>query len=196
NSDPKPVDDDVTVWFTRTAGGVDLDALQAEVKNAKQGILFLMFMPGSAGLFSTVAARSDDPGLYVRGVATELPNGQADPSVADVNLIDGANHTPLHFDMIQAEGLDHPMANFVAEVTHKQFTANIGHAIIHSKVVVIDPFSDSPVVISGSHNFSTTASQKNDENFIIIKGDRDLAEAYAVNVMGAFAHYRWRAFIG
>lgn len=196
NSDPNPVGDDVTVWFSRTAGGVDLEALQAEVKNAKQGILFLMFMPGSAGLFSTVAARSDDPGLYVRGVSTELPNGQADPSIADINLVDGANHTPLHFDMIQAEGLKNPMANFVAEVTHKQFTANIGHAIIHSKVLVIDPFSDNPVVISGSHNFSTTASQKNDENFIIIKGDRGLAEAYAVNVMGAFAHYRWRAFVG
>lgn len=196
NSDPKQVGDDVTVWFTRTAGGVDLDALQAEVKNAKQGIIFLMFMPGSAGLFSTVAARSDDPGLYVRGVATELPKGQADPSVADINLIAGAKHTPLHFDIIQAEGIKHPMANFVAEVTHAEFTANIGHAIIHSKVVVIDPFSDTPVVITGSHNFSTTASQKNDENFIIIKGDRGLAEAYAVNVMGAFAHYRWRASVG
>src|SRR5205814_2136950 len=113
NSDKKVVDDGVTVWFTRTKGGVDLEALQAEVKNAKQGILFLMFMPGSAGLFSTVAARSGEPGLYVRGVATELPNGQADPSAADVNLVDGTDHKPTHFDIIQAEGLQNPMANFV-----------------------------------------------------------------------------------
>ncbi|PYQ27079.1 MAG: hypothetical protein DMF56_21190 [Acidobacteria bacterium] len=196
NSTPKPAGDDVIVWFTRASGSTDLEALQAEVKNAKEGILFLMFMPGSAGLFSTVAARSGDPSLYVRGVATELPNGQADPSVADINLVDGANHTPIQFDMIQAQGLKNPMARFVAEVTRNQFVANIGHAIIHSKVIVIDPFSDNPVVIAGSHNYSTTASTKNDENFIIIKGDRDLAEAYAVNVMGAFAHYRWRAFVG
>jgi phosphatidylserine/phosphatidylglycerophosphate/cardiolipin synthase-like enzyme len=82
-------------------------------------------------------------------------------------------------------------------VTHKQFLGGIGHAIIHSKVVVIDPFSKErdPVVITGSHNFSSSASSKNDENFIIVKGDRELAEAYAVNIFGAYTHYRWRAFL-
>jgi phosphatidylserine/phosphatidylglycerophosphate/cardiolipin synthase-like enzyme len=50
-------------------------------------------------------------------------------------------------------------------------------------------------VITGSHNFSSSASSKNDENFIIVKGDRELAEAYAVNILGAYAHYRWRAFL-
>jgi phosphatidylserine/phosphatidylglycerophosphate/cardiolipin synthase-like enzyme len=61
--------------------------------------------------------------------------------------------------------------------------------------VVIDPFSADPVVITGSHNFSSSASAKNDENFIIIKGDYELAEAYAVNILGAYAHYRWRVFL-
>src|SRR5436189_100337 len=147
------------------------------------------------------------------GLCTQVNNGLLirDPAVAKIyrkqwqRLFDAksgfdglaeANRTPIQFDMIQAQGLKNPMARFVAEVTRNQFVANIGHAIIHSKVIVIDPFSDNPVVIAGSHNYSTTASTKNDENFIIIKGDRDLAEAYAVNVMGAFAHYRWRAFVG
>ena len=202
NSSPKQSGDDVpgrirsTVWFTRASKGVDLEALAAEVNKAREGILFLMFMPGAAGLFSTVAARSAEPNLYVRGVVSELPNGRGDESAVDVNLIDGANHTPLHLDIIQPEGADnHSMADFVVEVTHKQFTAGVGHAIVHSKVVVIDPFSPDPVVITGSHNFSSAASSKNDENFIIIKGDRHLAEAYAVNIMGAYAHYRWRAFL-
>jgi phosphatidylserine/phosphatidylglycerophosphate/cardiolipin synthase-like enzyme len=61
--------------------------------------------------------------------------------------------------------------------------------------VVIDPFSADPVVITGSHNFSATASSKNDENFIIVKGDRELAEAYAVNILGAYVHYRWRVYL-
>lgn len=201
NSRPKQVGEETpgkvrsTVWFTRASRVVDLDALRAEVQKAREGILFLMFMPGSAGLFSTVAARSAEPNLYVRGVVSELPNGRGDESAVDVNLIDGADHTPVHLDIIQPEGVEHPFANFAAEVTHKQFLAGIGHAIIHSKVVVIDPFSADPVVITGSHNFSTSASSKNDENFIIIKGDHDLAEAYAVNVLGAYDHYRWRAFL-
>jgi phosphatidylserine/phosphatidylglycerophosphate/cardiolipin synthase-like enzyme len=184
------------IWFTRASKGVDLDALRAEVENAREGILFLMFMPGSTGLFSTVAARSAEPNLYVRGVVSELPNGRGDESAVDVNLIDNTKHLSTHLDIIQPDGVAHPFANFAEEVTRKQFLGGIGHAIIHSKVVVIDPFSADPVVITGSHNFSSSASSKNDENFIIVKGDRDLAEAYAVNIYGAYAHYRWRAYLG
>jgi len=184
-----------SVWFTRASRGVDMDALREAVVGAREGILFLMFMPGSAGLFSTVAARSAEPNLYVRGVVSELPHGRGDESAVDVNLIDGADHTSLHLDIIQPEGVKHPFANFAAEVTHKQFLGGIGHAIIHSKVVVLDPFSSDPVVITGSHNFSSSASSKNDENFIIIRGDHQLAESYAVNILGAYAHYRWRAFL-
>jgi phosphatidylserine/phosphatidylglycerophosphate/cardiolipin synthase-like enzyme len=182
-----------SVWFSRTSQGVDLAALTAEVKQAREGVLFLMFMPGSTGLFSTVAARSAEPNLYVRGVVSELPHGRGDESAVDVNLIDGASHTSFHLDIVQPEGVQHSLAKFAAEVTHKQFLAGIGHAIIHSKVVVIDPFSADPVVITGSHNFSASASGKNDENFIIVRGDHALAEAYAVNILGAYQHYRWRA---
>jgi phosphatidylserine/phosphatidylglycerophosphate/cardiolipin synthase-like enzyme len=201
NSKPKPVGEDTVgqvrsiVWFTRTNKGVDLDALREEVKKAREGILFLMFMPGATGLFSDVAARSAEPNFYVRGVASELPNGRGDESAVDVKLIDGANHIPFHLDIIQPEGIKHPFANFAEEVTRKQFLDGVGHAIIHSKVVVIDPFSADPVVITGSHNFSSSASSKNDENFIIIKGNHELAAAYAVNIFGAYAHYRWRVFL-
>jgi phosphatidylserine/phosphatidylglycerophosphate/cardiolipin synthase-like enzyme len=201
NSKPKPVGDDTPgkvrsiVWFTRTTKNVDLDALRAEVEKAREGILFLMFMPGATGLFSTVAKRSAEPNLYVRGVASELPNGRGDESAVDATLIDGTKHTHLHLDIIQPEGVSHPFANFAKEVVRKEFLGGIGHAIIHSKIVVIDPFSADPVVITGSHNFSVSASSKNDENFIIVKGNHALAEAYAVNIFGAYSHYRWRAFL-
>jgi phosphatidylserine/phosphatidylglycerophosphate/cardiolipin synthase-like enzyme len=202
NSKPKAVGVDSpghvrsTVWFTKASHMVDLAALRAEVQAAREGILFLMFMPGSTGLFSTVAARSAEPNLYVRGVVSELPHGHDDESALDVNLIDGRDTLPpLHLDIIQPEGIKHPFANFAEEVTHKQFLGSVGHAIIHSKVVVIDPFSADPVVITGSHNFSASASGKNDENFIIVKGDRELAEAYAVNILGAYVHYRWRVHL-
>ena len=172
---------------------MDLKALTDEVQKAREGILFLMFMPGASGLYSAVAARSAEPNLYVRGVVSELPNGRDDESAVDANVVTGAQQTPLHLDIIQPEGVKNPLAQFAAEVTHKQFLAGIGHAIIHSKVVVIDPFSADPVVITGSHNFSVSASAKNDENFIIIRGNQSLAEAYAVNIIGAYQHYRWRA---
>ena len=201
NSEPKPVGKDKAgsvrsiVWFTRTSKGVDLTALEAEVRRAKEGILFLMFMPGAKGVLAAVQELSHSPHLYVRGVVSTLPKGADDESQVDVKLINGEERKQVRLNIIQPEGVKHKFAKFAAEVTRSEFLSKVGHAIIHSKVLVIDPFSKDPVVITGSHNFSGTASTKNDENFIIIKGDRDLAEAYAVNIMGAYAHYRWRAFL-
>jgi len=62
-------------------------------------------------------------------------------------------------------------------------------------VLVVDPFSAHPVVITGSHNFSTSASQHNDENLVIIRGHKALAAKYAVHVMAVYEHYRWRSYI-
>jgi phosphatidylserine/phosphatidylglycerophosphate/cardiolipin synthase-like enzyme len=45
-----------------------------------------------------------------------------------------------------------------------------GQAIIHDKIVVIDPFAENCVVITGSHNLGYKASYANDENMLIIKG--------------------------
>jgi phosphatidylserine/phosphatidylglycerophosphate/cardiolipin synthase-like enzyme len=47
-------------------------------------------------------------------------------------------------------------------------------------------------VVTGSHNFSLNASGENDENFIVVRGNRPLAEAYAVNVDSAWRHYAGR----
>ena len=85
-----------------------------------------------------------------------------------------------------------PAAGWAAETTRRQFRNTIGFAIIHSKVLVVDPFSSDPMVVTGSHNFSISASSKNDENFIVVRGDRALAEAYAVNIESAWRHYAGR----
>jgi phosphatidylserine/phosphatidylglycerophosphate/cardiolipin synthase-like enzyme len=67
------------------------------------------------------------------------------------------------------------------------------HAMVHSKVVVIDPYGDHPVVMTGSHNMGPKASGVNDENFVIIEGNRALASEYATKIMEIYNQYRWRA---
>src|SRR5205085_2042513 len=66
------------------------------------------------------------------------------------------------------------------------------HAIIHDKIIVIDPMSDDCVVVTGSHNLGYRASYNNDENLLIVRGHRDLAQAYATHVMDIYDHYRFR----
>jgi phosphatidylserine/phosphatidylglycerophosphate/cardiolipin synthase-like enzyme len=60
---------------------------------------------------------------------------------------------------------------------------------------VIDPWTDKAAVVTGSHNFSASASKSNDENFVVIRGNPALAEAYAVNCLAVYDHYRWRKYI-
>lgn len=70
-----------------------------------------------------------------------------------------------------------------------------GFAIIHNKIVVIDPFSDNCTVVTGSHNLGFRASHNNDENLVIVRGHRGLAEAYACHVLDIYDHYAWRYWL-
>ena len=54
----------------------------------------------------------------------------------------------------------------------------LGHAVIHDKIIVIDPFSPDCVVITGSHNLGYKASYQNDENLVIVRGHQRLAQAW------------------
>ena len=191
-----------SVHFTRAPGKVDLDALAEVVNGAKEGLLFLMFIPGATGVLADVRAlAAAKPKLLVRGVVSELPKGRQDEHTGETTTVKvtivgaptASQDGSQTYDVVQPEGNPHPAAWWAAETTHRQFLSGVGHAIIHSKVLLVDPFSDDPTIVTGSHNFSNSASTSNDENFIVIKGDRVLAEAYAVNIDSAWRHYAYRA---
>jgi phosphatidylserine/phosphatidylglycerophosphate/cardiolipin synthase-like enzyme len=64
--------------------------------------------------------------------------------------------------------------------------------MVHSKVIVIDPFGEKPIVMTGSHNLGKNARHINDDNLLILKDVPRLAAAYAVNIMAIYNAYRWR----
>ena len=70
-----------------------------------------------------------------------------------------------------------------------------GNILIHTKLVVADFTSDAPIVISGSHNLSGVASEGNDENFLIVRGDTDVADCYGCELMRLYDHYRFRWYL-
>jgi phosphatidylserine/phosphatidylglycerophosphate/cardiolipin synthase-like enzyme len=69
-----------------------------------------------------------------------------------------------------------------------------GNLLVHTKAIVSDFTSDAPVIISGSHNLSAAASNGNDENFLIIRGDIDLADRYGLELLRFYEHYRFRYY--
>jgi phosphatidylserine/phosphatidylglycerophosphate/cardiolipin synthase-like enzyme len=63
---------------------------------------------------------------------------------------------------------------------------------IHSKYLLLDPLGDDPIVITGSANFSTPSTNRNDENMLVIRGNNAVAEIYFTEFFRLFAHYRFR----
>jgi phosphatidylserine/phosphatidylglycerophosphate/cardiolipin synthase-like enzyme len=163
----------------------DLETVFAAIQGAKDAILFLVFQPGSPSIVDQAASVQDiKPSLFVHGAAT-------DPGVVN----DFSTHlfhrtaAQTDTDVVSAAAINDQFGYWEKELLKSGPSA---HAIIHDKIVVIDPFSDECVVITGSHNLGYRASYNNDENLLIIRGNRQLAAAYAAHVMDVYDHYRWR----
>jgi len=51
----------------------------------------------------------------------------------------------------------------------------------HNKLILIDTGTRSPVVITGSFNFTWSAQHRNAENLLVLSGNAPLAARYAAN---------------
>lgn len=63
---------------------------------------------------------------------------------------------------------------------------------IHTKYMLVDPLGDSPIIITGSANFSKASSDTNDENMIVIKGNKRAADIYFGEFLRLYNHYAFR----
>lgn len=189
-------DSDITLWFSpntrlkrkpkdNPSMPNDMQAVFDAIGGAKQAILFLVFQPGSPSVIERIAeAQRARPALFVHGAATD-PGAVGDYSTHLFHR----SATPADTDVVAAAAIDDQFGYWERELLKAGPSA---HAIIHDKIVVIDPFSDDCVVITGSHNLGYRASYNNDENLLIVRKNRPLAAAYAAHVMDIYDHYRWR----
>jgi phosphatidylserine/phosphatidylglycerophosphate/cardiolipin synthase-like enzyme len=63
---------------------------------------------------------------------------------------------------------------------------------VHNKFMLIDPLGDDPIVITGSANFSNASTNQNDENMLVIRGNKRVADIYFGEFMRLFTHYTFR----
>ena len=66
---------------------------------------------------------------------------------------------------------------------------------IHNKFMLIDPLSSSPVVIAGSANFSKASCINNDENMLVVRDNKRVADIYLGEFMRLFSHHAFREFL-
>jgi phosphatidylserine/phosphatidylglycerophosphate/cardiolipin synthase-like enzyme len=192
----------VRVWFTRTIGQVDLKDAVSIIQNAKEGALFLMFMTGlKDSLLRAILDRQNEDDSFIHGVISQQPPERVAKKLEKKKKLTRQEAIARQVAFVHrnervqyAPDLLLPFARETAtEQWFDEFVKKNGaHAIVHSKIIVLDPFGARPVVMTGSHNLGTTASKKNDENLVIVQGDRNLAAAYAVNILSIYNNYRWR----
>ena len=173
---------------------VDMDAVVKRIEGAKHAILFLAFYPGTPSIANWVgAAQRKNKDLFVRGCVTNKSASESFyyelKGMTPPAKIKG-DKTPVKQDprVIGAEAFD---GKIIPEGWQKEIL-KAGFAIIHDKILVIDPFADNCVVVTGSHNLGHKASYDNDENLVIIEGNKKLAVAYATHVLDVYDHFSWR----
>jgi phosphatidylserine/phosphatidylglycerophosphate/cardiolipin synthase-like enzyme len=204
---------DTTIWFSpntnakskpKTASltsGTPPDLAQAFelIRGAKEAVLFLEFQPGSPSVLDAIKeVEQDNPSLFVRGAATDPQAIQKfdekQPITTELYHRSATSSPDVVFETgVAATAINDQFAYWKKELLKSSPGA---HAIIHDKIVVIDPMSPTDcVVITGSHNQGYKASYCNDENLLILRGNQALALAYTTHVMDVYDHYRWRYLV-
>src|SRR5208282_486310 len=157
------------------------------------------FEPGRPSIVDAIAeAQKANPALFIRGAVTAADSAgeymtaiSSDGDAPPHKHHKGDPPVPEDYRVIHARGVTKSDAFGQWEAELNQ----AGHAVIHDKIVVVDPFSDTCVVITGSHNLGYTAPYNNNENMAIIRGHRAIAEAYAAHCLDVYDHYAWRYWL-
>ncbi len=173
-SNPVALDEELFVGFSPRSGRSDLSAFVETIRAARRDVLFCTAFALFADVSEALLGEPNDRILRfgLQNTRSTITGFHRDRTARFV--------TPA----LIGSGLE----GFLKE----SLAGQRGSILVHTKLVVTDFTSDSPTVISGSHNLSVSASEKNDENFLVIAGDTDVADCYGVELMRLYDHYRFR----
>ena len=173
----------VTAWNVPVLKLVDLADARRLIQGARQGVLFLFFNPGPKGtLLNDILALQQD-NLFVHGVVNQDPGGNKAPILT---LHDRGTAIDAAPEAVLPASVANQLGGWFVDELHGSLVK------IHSKVVLLDPFGPHPVLMTGSHNLGPKASGENDDNLLIVENAPGLAAEYAVHIMNAFDHYKFR----
>jgi len=72
-----------------------------------------------------------------------------------------------------------------------------GHIFyVHTKYMLLDALTDDPKIFTGSANFSENSLLYNDENMLLIRGNRKVADVYLGEFLRLFNHFYFRTVTG
>ncbi len=173
-NNPIDVSGPLFAGFSPRSGLVDLAAFAKLIDGAKNDVLFCTAFNLFDDVQAALAGKPNDKILRfgLQNTRSEITGLHADRTA----------------EFVAAAMLNKGLEGWLKETTAGQR----GNILIHTKLVVVDFTSDAPTVISGSHNLSKPASEGNDENYLILQGNTDIADTYGCELMRLYDHYRFR----
>ena len=182
---PAPWTDEVVAVFSPRN---DLSVLDwyADIAASAETALFMTFAFGMNQRFIDVFEKNDSILRYAlmekEGNGAQLAQGKI-----DIRRIRNRRN------VIVAVANNLELNIFDRWVAERRAISNEAHVKwVHTKYALVDPLGSNPVVITGSANFSKASTDANDENMLVIRGDKRVAEIYLTEFMRLHSHYAFR----
>ena len=181
-------------WNTVTAAvfsprGTNLDALEwyAQIAASAQGGLFMTFAFGMHEKFKDIY-RTDD--TILRMALLEKVGNNPKTLERDRKDIQEIRNRPNVVLAIGNRIVTNSFDRWLAELSKIIPAVNVYW--VHTKYMLVDPLSAIPIVVSGSANFSKASTDTNDENMLVIRGDKRIADIYFGEFLRLYSHYAFR----
>jgi phosphatidylserine/phosphatidylglycerophosphate/cardiolipin synthase-like enzyme len=184
---PHPWSAPTTVVFSPR--GAELDALQwyADIAaSAKQG-LFMTFAFGMQQKFRDVYSKDDD---ILRMALMEKEWGNPKTKAEETRAIQLIRNRRNVVVAVGNRIVTNSFDRWLAEL--QQIDPDVHVYWVHTKFMLVDPLGPRPIVVTGSANFSKASTDTNDENMLVIRGDKRIADIYFGEYLRLYTHYAFR----
>jgi phosphatidylserine/phosphatidylglycerophosphate/cardiolipin synthase-like enzyme len=184
---PKPWQAATTAVFSPR--GTELDSLQwyAEIaQSAKQG-LFMTFAFGMNEKFQDVYRTDDD---ILRMALMEKEWGNPRTKAAELRQIQQIRNRRNVVVAVGNRIVTNSFDRWLAEMS--RLDPDVHVYWVHTKFMLVDPLGARPIVVTGSANFSKASTDTNDENMLVIRGDKRIADIYFGEYLRLYTHYAFR----
>jgi len=185
---PGPPPDGTTVLFSPRR---NLDALEwyADLAlNASDG-LFMTFAFGMNDVFKNVYENGHAPfrlALMEKATRPMRPGPERDAEERKIQIL---RNMPENVFAIGSFIRTNKIDGWVKE---RLTNLNSHVRYVHNKFMLVDPLTDDPIVVAGSANFSDASTRRNDENMVITRGNKRVADIYLGDFMRLYSHHAFR----
>lgn len=182
-----PVEDSTTAVFSPR--GTNLDALEwySQIAAESKDALFMTFAFGMHKYFKSVYKKNDS---ILRMALLEKDWSSPKTMKQDKKDIQTIRNLPNVVLAVGNRIVTNSFDRWLKELS--KIIPSVHVYWIHTKYMLVDPLGDSPIIITGSANFSKASSDTNDENMIVIKGNKRAADIYFGEFLRLYNHYAFR----